>query len=233
MKNDIKNDKRIKLLFDMIDKTNIINKKEFKENMKTNWDKETLYYIKNSKLNKNKKIEMDNFKQLKRFTHKNKNKNQYLNNIIKGWLVEDFINILFNKYVKFELKNKDKDREFIFKNMFDLFELDGEINIDNKKINVDIVSDFTGYCMQRNSLTLNFNKRSKIIKNKGLIIILDIINYKIWIINPNGLEYKRKIVEGIKNGFKEEIKLNKNHCYDLEYLNNKNNLIKAINEAIN
>ena len=191
----------------------------FKKKIVNNWDYNTVYYLKNKELTQKKLNEYKQAKNKERWLL-NRNIYQYIDSIIKGWFVEDYIyDILEKNKIKYERIGADKRRELLFdKNMFEKIKGEFDCIIENNYC--DIVSDYTKYCQKNNSISLNFEKFNKMKNKNALLLIYDVKNNRVILLNPNIDIYKYKNIKinNIKNAYKKECFYNyKKHSYDINY----------------
>lgn len=198
-------DKKHILFNNLLNNTNIISKETFYNNINNNWNIDTLYYLKHSKLRIEKYKEYKDA-DLERFLY-GKTMNQYLNTLIRGWMSEDFVFEILKINYNVKLANKDAEREFLFNNPFSLQELDLKIVPEifwEDDINIDVMSDFTGYFKKKGSVSLNFEKYNKF-KENDYLIVLDILNSKMAILHPKTLKAEKMYGKQMKNQYKYEM----------------------------
>lgn len=130
----------------------------------------------------------------------------FINVVVNGWLVEDYIIEQFREHkVKVEKNGTDKNRVFTTK-----VTLEADIKVNNKKVEIQNLSNKNG------DLRIKSNKLDNLIKNNINLLVFNKHDKNYIMINTTFLKK-------IKNEYKEqEIYLNK-----MGYIINKNVLNKV------
>lgn len=165
------------------------------------WDPETLEYI-----NEHKKPDMS---QLQHMLY-GRNEEQYLDNLVMGWLIEDFARIKLDA----KQNNKDQDRRFVKDKdaANNLTEMD--LSLGGNKI--EIVLDVTGYTTKNKSVTLNRQKYDRIIRNNAFLLIVNIEDNCFILTNLKRETVKDIKQFGTKKIYKKEVTLANCEIYDIE-----------------
>lgn len=199
---------------------------EFIDNIRNNWDCETIYYMDNEKLSDEKLEEFKRMKNKDRFLF-DRDCEFYAFNLVKGWLIEDIVYIILNRYTFIDYNNQDRDRKINTENNFNLNELDFKDELEGFEL--DVMSSFTNYCNFNNSISLGFEKIFKF-NSKDVLIVLDVYNEKIAIVRPSEYKSEKIITNNNKNIYKYEMDFidYNNHFYDIECLNENKDLFDSL-----
>jgi len=118
----------------------------------------------------------------------------YGRDLITSWLLEDyFLNELKKLGLAIELSGNDKERK-ILKNTKTSANSDFEIEINDKKLKMELVFDFTDYCLKNNKIDLRDNKIEKLIESNSFLLGYIVNSSKFFLINLSSLD-SNKITE--------------------------------------
>ena len=104
-----------------------------------------------------------------------------------------FLNELKKLGLAIELSGNDKERK-ILKNTKTSANSDFEIEINDKKLKMELVFDFTDYCLKNNKIDLRDNKIEKLIESNSFLLGYIVNSSKFFLINLSSLD-SNKITE--------------------------------------
>jgi hypothetical protein len=118
----------------------------------------------------------------------------YGRDLITSWLLEDyFLDELRKLGLKINLVGNDKERK-ILKNSKTSTNSDYEVIFENNTIKVELVFDFTDFCLKNKKIDLRDNKIDKILDSKSLLLGYIIKSNKFFLLNPSKMK-KNKIIK--------------------------------------